>query len=159
MRGFTLIELLVVVFVIGVLVTLSTLAVGDGGRRERLQATAHTVQLLTELGAQEAVLRSRPIALVLESERYYLAEYREQKWLPREDDPIYQIRTLPDGFEIVATDPKGQHAVNSRAPAVFLPDGSAELLPLTLRDRYTPNVAQLAIQGDSYVDTHASVRE
>ena len=99
-QGFTLIELMIVVVVISILATMVALALGDGGRRERLRDAAHTVQLLSALGAQEAVLRSRPIALVVSSDRYYLAEYRDAKWQLREGDPLFRIRTLPAGFVI-----------------------------------------------------------
>jgi type II secretion system protein H len=150
--GFTLLEVMVVVVLIGVLASYVRLAIGDGGRTARLRDTARLLQQLTALAAQEAVLMSRPIALVVTGNQYQLQELRDGEWAERPDDPLFRARTLPDGVEMrVVSLPHGvPDAPSEAAPAIFFPDGTAEAMGIELRDPGVTATVALEPQPEGY---------
>ncbi len=148
-RGFTLLEIIVVVAVVGVLASLAVLAVGDGGRRERLQTAAERLQLAAELGAQEAVLMGRPVGIAVTRDSYRLRVFQSGAWADRDDDKIYQPHRLSTGFELVV-EAATQVADESPPSMIFLPDGEAFLMPLALRDEITMHEVHLIPEAGSY---------
>lgn len=151
-RGLTLIEVMVVVVVIGILATFIRLALGDGGRAAHLRDTARLIQKLTAVAAEEAILTSRPIALVLHRDRYELQELRDGKWQQRARDALFRARVVPAGIEVRVTQPgrDASPAISAQAPAIFFPDGSAETLLIELRDRRIDVRAVLAPDPTGY---------
>jgi type II secretory pathway pseudopilin PulG len=143
---------MVVVILIGILATFAVLALGDGGRRERLRDTANTVRLLTSLAAQEAVLGSRPIALVFAAQQYALQEYRDARWQTRIGDPLFKARTLPAGINAwIPARGRLTRAEEAQPPAMFLPDGSEERVAIEFRDDYATTRVTLSPTPDDYV--------
>ncbi|MSR14274.1 MAG: type II secretion system protein GspH [Gammaproteobacteria bacterium] len=150
--GFTLLEIMVVVVLIGILATFAVLALGDGGRRERLRDTANTVCMLTSLAAQEAVLTSRPIMLTFAEGQYFLQEYRDSSWQTREHDPLFKVRSLPAGAQIwIGVGGREVRANEAFQLATFLPDGSDERLSVEFRDEYSSTTIRLSPEADEYV--------
>lgn len=69
--GFTLLELLVVVFIIGIMATMFTLAVGVAGGTDReLRREAERLQSLIALAMEDAEFKSRELGLRLYPGRY-----------------------------------------------------------------------------------------
>lgn len=150
--GFTLLEVMVVVVVIGVLASFVRLAIGDGGRASRLRDTARLVQQLTTVAAQEAVLSSRPIALVVTGNQFQLQELRDGDWHARDTDALFRVRNLPAGVELVIAAPGRDafEALSMASPAIFFPDGTAETLAMELRDPGVSARVRLAPEADGY---------
>jgi len=132
-RGFTLLEVMVVVLLVGILASMVRLAVGDGGRGAALRDTARVLQQLTRVAADEAMLTSRPVALVLEPEGYGLQRWQEGVWQRPDKDALYRLRRLPPGVELRVTGSDDGTALGSRVPAIFFPDGNAEAIAMELR--------------------------
>lgn len=150
--GFTLIEVMVVVVLIGILASFIRLALGDGGRAAHLRDTARLLQKLTTVAAEEAVLTSRPIALVFAGDQYELQELRDGTWQQRAQDALFRARKVPAGIEVRVAQP-GQDAspaINAHAPAIFFPDGSSETLLIELRDAHINARAVLAPDPTGY---------
>lgn len=132
-RGFTLLEVMVVVVLVGILASMVRLAVGDGGRGAALRDTARVLQQLTRVAADEAMLTSRPVALVVEAEGYGLQRWQEGAWRRPDKDALYRVRQLPPGVDLRVTGSDDGAALGSRVPAIFFPDGNAEALAMELR--------------------------
>ena len=84
--GFSLIELLVVVFMIGILVTMFTLAVGVTGGDRELEREVDRLVAILDLAADEAIMQGREYGL-----RFYPQGYEFSTWFEEldtsEEDP------------------------------------------------------------------------
>lgn len=139
--GFTLIELLVVLVIIGIVVTLTTLSVGQG-RDSILLQDANRLAALLELASDEATLQGRQLGLQFSHDGYrfmFLEPVAEgaPHWLPMTGDTMFKARTfhpaitpqlllegMPQNLPLVADAEK--------PPQVFL-FASGERTPFELR--------------------------
>lgn len=84
--GFSLIELLVVVFMIGILVTMFTLAVGVSGGDRDVEREVDRLRAILDLAGDEAVMQGREYGL-----RFYPHGYEFSTWFEEidtsEEDP------------------------------------------------------------------------
>lgn len=101
-RGFTLLELLVVLLIVGMLVGLASLSLGNNEDRT-LRAEAERIAALLELAAQEALLNGREMALELDGPAYRFLVYDpvEAQWQPLAD-PLFRARELPPSMALSA---------------------------------------------------------
>jgi general secretion pathway protein H len=148
--GFTLLEVMVVVVLIGILAGMVRLAVGDGGRGAQLKDTARVLQQLTRVAADEAMLTSRPVALVIGPEGYGLQSWQEGEWRRPALDALYRLRRLPAGLDLRVTGMSEHSELGARVPAVFFPDGNAEVLAMELRLLPGERRARLLPADDGY---------
>lgn len=149
-RGFTLLEVMVVVVLVGILASLVRLAVGDGGRGAQLRNTARVLQQLARVAADEAMLTSRPVALVIGPEGYGLQSWQEGTWRRPERDALYRTRPLPPGLDLRVIGSGGGGRLDARVPAIFFPDGNAEALAMELRLLPGKRWARLQPGDDGY---------
>ncbi|MDH3647577.1 MAG: type II secretion system minor pseudopilin GspH [Gammaproteobacteria bacterium] len=100
-RGFTLLEIMVVVIIIGIIVTLAILSLGDSGAR-RLDEEAYRFSSLIRLAADEAVLQGREIGLAVKRESYSFHVFDDQlrQWTPLATELVFRERKLSDGIEM-----------------------------------------------------------
>ncbi|MBM4227083.1 MAG: type II secretion system protein GspH [Gammaproteobacteria bacterium] len=149
-RGFTLLEVMVVVVLVGILANMVRLAVGDGGRGAALRDTARVLQQLTRVAADEAMITSRPVALILGPEGYGLQRWQEGSWRRPGTDALYRVRRLPPGMDLRVTGSDDGAALGSRVPAIFFPDGNVEALGMELRLLPGERRARLLPEDDGY---------
>ena len=96
MAGLTLMEILVVVVIIGVISTAFLLSL-TSGRQDEGQTEAQRFVALVSLAGQEAMLRSRDLAVEILPRGYRFLISEQQAWQPAEDD-VLRPRQLPEGM-------------------------------------------------------------
>lgn len=97
--AFTLIELMVVIVIIGIVLTFTTLAIGDGGKQQALRQEAERFTALLQLASEEAVLQGRDLGVSLSETQYQFWQLNGQEW-QRIDDEMLRIRSLPAGIQL-----------------------------------------------------------
>lgn len=100
LRGFTLIEILVVVVIIGVMVSIATLAVGVLGRDSGVEDQSKRFWAVLRQAREESELQGLDVGVAVTPTEYGFLRFdaRENLWLPIENDKLYMPRKLPDGL-------------------------------------------------------------
>ncbi|MBA1148457.1 type II secretion system minor pseudopilin GspH [Ectothiorhodospiraceae bacterium WFHF3C12] len=95
-RGFTLIELLVVLLIVGVMVGMASLAVGDN-RGEVVEREAQRLVALLRLAQDEATLSGQAVGLHVSHDGYaFLAQQDADTWVPMTGDRALAPHDLPE---------------------------------------------------------------
>ncbi|MGI9301166.1 MAG: type II secretion system minor pseudopilin GspH [Gammaproteobacteria bacterium] len=101
--GFTLIELLVAVVIIGVMMTIMVLAVGNTRADETKKATAR-LAAVTELARQNALFNAEDLALSFWENGYAFHRYAEvndaKGWMLLEEDEQLRPQSLGDDVSV-----------------------------------------------------------
>lgn len=140
-RGFTLLEILVVIAVMGTVISLAALSLGNNRARE-LEREAERLQGLLRLAVDEAVIRSVPMGLVVERDGYRFLQRphdpNQRGWLPMDDDRTFGEHRLPGFAELEMTERADALAGDddgdgTRPDAVISATGALTPFELTLR--------------------------
>jgi general secretion pathway protein H len=138
-KGFTLLELMVSLFIVGIILGVLLLRVGDTSE-QRLEMEAKRLQALLQLASEEAVMTSRELGLELFQAGYGFVQREAEKWVRLEQDSQLRQRELPTGMgleleleaETIALLPQADLA--KPLPQILL-DSSGELPPFRIRLR------------------------
>lgn len=98
-RGFTLFELLVTIVIIGIVVSLAILAIGDN-QTEREEREVATLGALIKLARETAFFNGEDIALSFWRYGYTFHRLEENRWTPLTEDPHLRTRLVPDDMEL-----------------------------------------------------------
>ena len=145
-RGFTLIELLVVLVILGTLVSLALLSVGNGGGRV-LRDEGERLATVMALLLEEATLDNREYGLQLRSDGYRVLVYDDlnNRWQRHPNMADYrlperlQLSLELDGAPLQlaavhgAADDEARPAAKGEAPPQLLLLSSGELSPFRLQ--------------------------
>lgn len=94
-EGFTLLEVMVVLLIIGILLGMATLSIGDGARRHAREAM-RLLQHSMVLAAREAVINQQERGVRFFSGGYvFLMLDKKNRWHAPENDRFFRVRTLP----------------------------------------------------------------
>jgi general secretion pathway protein H len=101
-NGFTLLEVMVVIVIIGVLVTITTIAVGALGRDREVEDESRRFAALLTQAKEEAELQGRDVGVMVDRRGYkfYMFEARGQTWRTIKEDDFYSPRELPEDLHI-----------------------------------------------------------
>lgn len=97
-RGFTLIEIVVVVVIISLVITMTTISMGNP-QAKRMKQSSTRVATLLQLAKEQAIFNSQDYALSVWESGYSFYTLSETGWNIITDDRIFRERKLPDGLE------------------------------------------------------------
>lgn len=141
MKGFTLIELLIVLVLIGVISSMTLLAMSSGDQRDWRKQEAERLLELFQLASQEAMVRGNPIAIELFSNGYRFMIAERQTWQTDFHDDIFRARTLHPNVRLnlqleqknVPLNDGKYRAGTPKPQIVFTPDGEISRFQLNVR--------------------------
>lgn len=99
-RGFTLLELLAVIVIIGIILSFAILSMNTGGRAQALEQEARRLAALVEMAAQESVLQSQELGMLVTAHGYAFLAFQENTWHRIESDQELRARELPADIQI-----------------------------------------------------------
>ncbi len=147
--GFTLLELLVVLVIIGVMLSVISFTVG-GNEHRQLRVEAQRLHALVALAAQEAVLKTRQLAMEVEDNGYaFLTLADDGKWLPLDEPDSLRRRQLPEGVSMKLTleGPQPETDDEETTPPRVWILSSGEMSPFSITLRYQEG-APYELTGD-----------
>jgi len=101
-RAFTLIELMVVIVIIGIVLTFTTLSIGDGGKQQALQREAERFAALLSLASEQAAMQTEELGISLGATQYQFWQLYQRDWRPLPNDDLLRLRHLPAGMILMA---------------------------------------------------------
>jgi general secretion pathway protein H len=149
-RGFTLLEILVVVLIIGIVLSLTTLAFRDD-IEDRLRTEVQRLAALLTLASQEAVLQGGELAIVFSPRGYHFQVLEDGKWTDARDAVLRERQLAEDLALFVEIEgesaPPGGKDAEEQPPRVFLLS-SGEMTPFTITLKHTNSTATYQLHGD-----------
>lgn len=157
-HGFTLLELLVVLVLMGVILSIAVLSLGDGGRGDQIRQEARRLKALMELAGEEAVLNTTPYGLEVGKDGYRFLRHRDGEWQVLEGDELLRPREwLPDtesrlfleGHQVEPGSEEDEEVEGPVPSLIFYPGGERTPFELELAYRNPPLLRQL-ISGEPF---------
>ena len=138
LKGYTLIELLIVIVLIGIISSMTMLAIGSGNQRDQQRQEAERLLQLLQLATQEAIIRGMPVALEYHRHGYRFMMMDNGQWHTEIKDDLFKPRTLHPQLSINLH--IGKQAVLLRdhvnvdpdPQIVFTPDGDISLFQIKI---------------------------
>lgn len=165
-RGFTLIEILVVLVIISIVTAVGLLSLGSLGANPAAENAAQKLAAITDLVAQQAVMRGQQYGLRVAPHAYEFLVYDGSKWSPVSDDELLRPRQLdssvtlslelqgtaihlpvskPAGDDLLASD-AGDNQTEIKPQILLLSSG--ELTPFIITLRGTDGKYSYRVTGD-----------
>lgn len=138
LKGFTLIELLIVIVLIGIISSMTMLAIGSGNQRDQQKQEAERLLQLFQLASQEAIIRGMPVALEYYRHGYRFMTMDDGQWHTEIKDDLFKPRTLHSQLlidlqvEKRAISLRDQAGFSPDPQIVFTPDGDISLCQIKI---------------------------
>lgn len=144
--GFTLLELLAVIFIIGIIISIASISIGQNSSRI-VQDEVERLHGLIQLASEEAVLQGRELALEFNRDRYQFLELGVADWQPVTEDKMFRERELPGDvqLELILEGIETSFDDKKNLPRIFILS-SGELTPFELTLK-TDEGEEYALQG------------
>jgi general secretion pathway protein H len=97
--GFTLFEILVVMLLIGIILSIAGLSIGDGGLAQKQKHEAQRLRTLLQMALDQALMSQTELGLALSLQQYRFVAKRGDDWVPLADE-IFMSRQLPAGMTL-----------------------------------------------------------
>lgn len=94
-----MLEILVVLVIIGIVVSMATLSLGNNAARQ-VELEADRLRALIELAKEEALFDAEELGIAFWQNGYTFYRLDDQEWTPVSGDAELRPRTLPEGLSI-----------------------------------------------------------
>lgn len=141
-RGFTLVELLVVLVIVGVMIGMATLAMGNDGRAGRQSNEARLLATLLQMAELETELKGRALGLELFVHGYRFVTLEPSGWTDYRNDDLFRARALDtpltlalrlDGSEQTLNPlPSPTTQIEPKPQILLLPEGVTQQVTIRL---------------------------
>lgn len=129
-KGFTLLEMMVSLLIIGILLGMATLSIGNDGQRRNTQEEMSRLRHKILLAARESVINHQEIGLRFFSDGYQFFMMNEKnQWVSIEDDRFFRARTLPATSKLFLQVEGQRVALSSSSPSSSSFSSSSPGLP------------------------------
>ncbi len=109
-QGFTLIEILVVMILLGIVMTIAVISIGNS-QSEQLEEDMRRLLQIARLTHEEAIINQQTLAIKFSEHGYSIQRYEDKgkTWipvtepaffLPKQLDESYEIKLLQDGLSV-----------------------------------------------------------
>ncbi len=100
-KGFTLIEILVVMILLGIIMTIAMLSIGNS-QSEQLEEDMRRLLQIMRLAHEEAIINQQTLAMKFSPHGYALQRYdgKGKIWIPVTEPAFFQAKKLDQGYEI-----------------------------------------------------------
>ena len=100
-QGFTLIEILVVMLLLGIVMTIAVISIGNT-QSEQVEEDMRRLLQIVRLAHEEAIIRQQTLAIKFSPHGYNLQRYdaRNKVWMPVTEPAFFQPRELDESYEI-----------------------------------------------------------
>ena len=102
-KGFTLIEILVVMILLGIIMSIAVLSIGNS-QSDQLEEDMRRLLQVMRLAHEEAIIKQQTLAIKFSPHGYELLRLdssgKKKIWIPLTDPPFFQPRTLDEDYEI-----------------------------------------------------------
>jgi len=100
-QGFTLIEILVVMVLMGIVMTIAVISIGNT-QSDQLEEDMRRLLQIVRLTHEEAIIRQQTLAIKFSPHGYALQRYeaRGKIWTPLTEPAFFQPRELDESYEI-----------------------------------------------------------
>jgi general secretion pathway protein H len=152
-RAFTLIELMVVIVIISIVLTFTTLSIGDGGKQRTLQREAERFAALLTLASEQATMQAQELGVSLGTTQYQFWQLQQRDWQPLPNDELLRLRTLPAGM-VLTVEIEGEKAELSQLAdqvkqPVLMILSSGEMTPFVIKFRMeTDETPAYVVRGE-----------
>lgn len=136
-RGFTLFEILVALLIIGLIVGVTTLSIGNPAP-DKLREESRRLEAIIGLAQEEAILQARDFGVTFWQQGYAFHEFFEGKWRKVEQDRVLRTYQLPEGMRqqlVLEGIDVVMSPVEPEKPQVFILS-SGEMSPFKLRLKF-----------------------
>ena len=153
-----------VVALIGIMLSVVVLNIGDGGREKQMENEARRLAAVVKLARDEAVMMSQELALVIKDNQYDFQVLGEKKWQPLVDEQILTRHEFKDSLtmelEMEAFDftPKRKKSKDQNDDAVkdkdtdvriyFLSSGEVQPFTLYIKEQDIPDSGRFKVMVD-----------
>jgi general secretion pathway protein H len=95
-HGFTLLELLVVLVIIGIILSVAVISIGDGGRSRQITQEGERLVALIEHAGDEAITQGVELGIHFTANDYQFITLKEGHWVPYHGKRSLRQRHLPE---------------------------------------------------------------
>lgn len=155
-----MLEILVVVALMGIIIGMAVLAIGDGGRSRTVQTQARHLKAAFAAAAQESVMGSCVLGASIDKHGYRFYRLARRTWIPFRGDPGMDEAKLPAGLSLTLHVQSAVPHSNGAQPQIFfMANGEMSPFQITVADRLSDARYRITGAANGVLDLKAMEAE